>query len=232
MDSKQESNMENVIRSSGKIIITFSCIDHFWHPLQNYAAAKWKSFVPKSGVITEKSNLPYACILIKLSLICSRPKKGPGKALIAPCEISRGVHTGGGGGGGTQHQGASLPDKCLRGCCFQNRWWYYILSGWRRRGSPVDASRRPGEVCWSLLGAARTHIQHTHRWSVRASSATTTAHARKHSWCLTSHEEAHLFYRRHTVIPLNVICEAEYSLQQLQMQNDIYFLKMAKHTAH
>ena len=74
--------------------------------------------------------------------------------------------------------GASLPGKCLTGCCFQNRWWYYILSGWRRRGSPVGASRRPGEVWWSLLGAARTHTQHTHRWSITTSSAAATDHSR------------------------------------------------------
>lgn len=73
--------------------------------------------------------------------------------------------------------GPYLPGKCLTGCCFQSRWWYYILSGWRRRGSPVGASRRPGEVCWSLQGAAHTHTQHTHRWSVSASSAAAAAAA-------------------------------------------------------
>lgn len=56
----------------------------------------------------------------------------------------------------------SLPGKCLTGCCFQNHWWYYILSGLKRRGSPVGASRQPGEVCWSLRGAACTHIHNIH----------------------------------------------------------------------
>lgn len=81
-----------------------------------------------------------------------------------------GVQTGGPAPVG----GASLPGKCLTGCCFQSRWWYYILSGWRRRGSPVGASRRPGEVCWSLRGAAHTHTRHTHRWSVSATTGSLT----------------------------------------------------------
>lgn len=64
---------------------------------------------------------------------------------------------------GIQHQGwEDLPGKCLTGCCFQSRWWYYILSGLRRRGSPVGVSRRPGEVCWSLRGAAHTHTHNIH----------------------------------------------------------------------
>lgn len=57
---------------------------------------------------------------------------------------------------------ASLPGKCLTGCCFQSHWWYYIPSGLKRRGSPVGASRQPGEVCWSLRGAACTHIHNIH----------------------------------------------------------------------
>lgn len=80
------------------------------------------------------------------------------KVLITSRQLSRGVRPG-----GTPDLGvASLPGKCLTGCCFQNHWWYYILSGLKRRGSPVGASRQPGEVCWSLLGAACTHIHNIH----------------------------------------------------------------------
>lgn len=76
-----------------------------------------------------------------------------------------------------------LPGRCLTGCCFQSRWWYYILSGWRRRGSPVGASRRPGEVCWSLQGAAHAHTHrhtrtHTHKTYTQMISTSQPSHKR------------------------------------------------------
>lgn len=82
----------------------------------------------------------------------------------APTHLSRWVRAGGPAAGGE-----ALPGKYLTGCCFQSRWWYYILSGWRRRGSPVGASRRPGEVCWSLRGAAHTHTHTTYTQMVSIS---------------------------------------------------------------
>lgn len=87
----------------------------------------------------------------------------------------------GGSGLGNHRPGvASLPGKCLTGCCFQNHWWYYILSGLKRRGSPVGASRQPGEVCWSLQGAACTHIHNIHTdGKYEPTHATTTAHSRQ-----------------------------------------------------
>lgn len=94
----------------------------------------------------------------------------PKKVVMTSRELSRGVQTGKHGA-----RVASLPDKCLTGCCFQSHWWYYIPSGLKRRGSPVGASRQPGEVCWSLRGAACTHIHNIHTQMVSMSQ-----HSRRH----------------------------------------------------
>lgn len=83
---------------------------------------------------------------------------------------------------------ASLPGKCLTGCCFQNRWWYYILSGLKTRGSPVGASRQPGEVCWSLRGAACTHIHNIHTQMVSMSP-----HSHFHS-SHSAHDASHIVF--------------------------------------
>lgn len=127
--------------------------------------------------------------------MCLQPPKAqePGKkTLITLTELSRGVQIG-----DTQHQwGAYLPGKCLTGCCFQSRWWYYILSGWRRRGSPVGASRRPGEVCWSRRGAAHTHTTYTQMVSISQLS-------RRHRCSLTL---TLLLTASHVVVHLEACC--------------------------
>lgn len=176
------------------------------------------------NVFNKFSPSSNACRLIKHTPICSRPKKGPGKPMITPCEISRGVHTGRevhSTGGGRPYLVNIWQAAASRIAGDTTSW---VAGGdvghlWMQAVGQVKSA----EVCWELH--VHTYNTHTDGQYEPAQPPPLLTHANTPDGCSSRGNTLgiilfFLFYSRHTVSTRIVKCEPEYSLQQLQ--NDIF----------